>query len=140
LSFNFYYDNVKFRLRESTKIKSLLQKVIREEIRIPGDLNFIFTDDDRLLDINRNFLKHDYYTDVITFDYCEGNIITGEIYISIDRVRGNANNYKVSLKSEVLRVIIHGVLHLCGYDDNSEEGRNDMRKHEEFWLEEYLKG
>ena len=140
MSFNFYYDNVKFRLRESTKIKSLLQKVIREEKRIPGDLNFIFTNDDRLLDININFLKHDYYTDVITFDYCEGNIITGEIYISIDRVRGNANNYKVSLKSEVLRVIIHGVLHLCGYDDNSEEGRNDMRKHEEFWLEEYLKG
>jgi rRNA maturation RNase YbeY len=91
-------------------------------------------DDKSLIRINREFLKHNYFTDVIAFNYGDENSIDGEIYLSIETIKENALNYKVSLKEEVLRVMIHGTLHLCGFNDSTEEERNEMKAMEERWI------
>ena len=119
-------------------MKELVVKVIQNQKMIPGDLNFIITSDDTLRNLNRTFLNHDYYTDVISFRYNEGNIVDGEVYISRDTVKMNAKNYKVSYRDEIVRVIIHGILHLCGYEDRTDSERSVMRSMEDFWLNEYL--
>jgi rRNA maturation RNase YbeY len=129
-----FYDNVNFRFKGWRKFKRVVNKVIASEKRISGDLNFIITNNKNLRKINIEFLKHNYLTDVIAFNYCHENIISGEIYLSIDTVRRNAYNYKVSLNQEVMRVMIHGVLHLCGYDDKTKEEQNRMRRKEDKWI------
>lgn len=129
-----FYDTADYRLREKKKVLSLIEKVIRKENRVPGDLNFIFVNDESLLEINKEFLKHNYNTDVIAFGYNENKILNGEIYISIDSVKNNANNYKVSLENEILRVMIHGTLHLCGYDDRNKSEKERMKRMEDFWI------
>jgi rRNA maturation RNase YbeY len=113
----------------------IIKEVIAKEGKISGDLNFIITDDQSLKQINIEFLEHDYFTDVISFNYNNGNLISGEVYISFERITENALNYNVSLKEELLRVIIHGVLHLVGYNDSNEEERGEMRKLEDLWIE-----
>lgn len=137
MSIKLFYDDIGFRLKASLTAKKVIDKVIRSEERITGDLNFIFMNDEKLRKINIQFLNHDYFTDVITFDYNADNIVNGEVYISIDTVRANSINYKVSLNDEVIRVMIHGILHLSGYDDKKEEDKERMRMMEDLWLEEF---
>lgn len=138
MSIKIFYDEVDFRLQGWRKAVRLFKKVIGNENRIPGDLNFIITSDNELRKINIEFLKHNYFTDVIAFDNKRDNIISGEIYISIDTVTTNSHNYNVSLNEEVLRVMIHGLLHICGYVDDTEKKRNVMRKMEDSWLFDFI--
>ena len=126
MSIRIYYDQINFRIRKAREIKRFLDKVIRDENKNPGDLVFILADDETVLKINSEFLKHDYYTDVIAFDKSEGGLVSGEVFISIDTVRVNAREYSCRLQGEGVRVMIHGVLHLCGYRDGSIEERRKM--------------
>ena len=104
-----------------------LSKLITEEAKVIGDISIIFVSDEYLLEMNQSYLSHDYYTDIITFDYCEGNLISGDLFISVDRVGENADTFNVAFLSELHRVMIHGVLHLCGYKDKSIEEEKQMR-------------
>lgn len=134
MKIGFNYDIEGFRLKENRKIKRVILKIINDAGRKTGNTEVIFTTDKKLLEINREFLAHDYLTDIITFDYNEGKVINGEIYISIERVRYNAQSLNVSLKSETTRVIFHGFLHLCGYVDSSKEEKAVMTEREEMYL------
>lgn len=112
-----------------------IEKVIKTEGKQLEEISYIFCNDDYLLDINMKYLDHDTYTDIISFDYSVGNILQGDIYISTERVRENSSDYGVSFEEELRRVIIHGVLHLCGYKDKTREETLMMRRKEEEKLE-----
>jgi rRNA maturation RNase YbeY len=140
LSIKIFYDDVDFKLPGSRRVIKTIIRIIEKEDKIPGDLNLIFTSDLSLRNINKEFLQHDYYTDVVAFDSGASEVVSGEIYISIDTVRLNALNYNVSLRDEVLRVMFHGVLHLCGYRDKKVDQRERMRELESLWIKIYLEG
>lgn len=95
-----------------------------------GDIAYIFCNDDRILEVNKEYLQHDYFTDIITFDYSEGDVISGDIFISLDTVRSNSEQLKVKYTQELFRVIIHGILHLCGINDKGEGERIIMEREE----------
>jgi len=120
------------------KIQKWIVLSIDNEKKSVGEINYIFCSDNYLLGINKEFLKHDYFTDIITFDYSEEKIISGDIFISIDRVKENAEKYKNSLEKEFLRVLIHGVLHLLEYDDKKVDDKKVMTKREDFYINRYL--
>jgi len=121
-------------------LKGFIEKSLKKEGLTIETLQFIFCSDKYLLGINKSYLKHDYYTDIISFDLSEtkGKLI-GEVYISIDRVKDNAKTHKTALKEELLRVIFHGALHFCGYMDKKPADIKKMRSQEDKWLKSYLK-
>jgi probable rRNA maturation factor len=136
-SVRFHYADVKpLNVTGKKKIKDWVLSICEAENKAVATLNYIFCSDDYLLDINKQFLQHDYYTDIITFDLSDEVTpgITGEIYISVDRVRDNAGTHKVSFKEELMRVIAHGALHLCGYGDKTKSEITNMRKKEDHYL------
>ena len=118
------------------KVSAWVRSVAATYNKVIGDVNYIFVDDETMLDINRRFIGHDYYTDHIGFDYSQGNALSGDIYISLDTVRSNAELYGVTFDEELRRIIIHGLLHLCGLRDKTDEERALMQKAED----EALKG
>ena len=131
---SFHYDIEKFRLRESRIVKKILNRIVSDARLRTGIIDIIMTTDEKLHGINKEFLGHDYYTDVIAFNYNKGNTVNGEIYISVDRVRQNAKKFNVPLRTEIRRVIFHGLLHLCGYDDRTEGEKNKISEMEEMYL------
>ena len=128
ISFNY---EMEFELQNEALYTDWISRVIASENKKEGEINYIFCDDDFILDINQKYLDHDYYTDIISFDYSVGNELHGDIFISVDRVRENAEDFNVSFDDELRRVIIHGVLHYCGYKDKSEEDERMMRVKED---------
>jgi probable rRNA maturation factor len=111
-------------------LKSWVKNSVDSYDKVTGNINIIFLDDVELLEMNKRYLNHDFYTDVITFNYNEGNFISGDIYISVDRVADNARIHKTAFNDECLRVVIHGILHLLGLTDSSEKGKERMRSEE----------
>lgn len=118
------------KLKNKRLLKSWIAKVADSYGLKTGDLAYVFCSDDRILEVNKEFLQHDYYTDIITFDYCEGDTISGDMYISVDTVRTNSELYSTSFINEMHRVIIHGVLHLCGLKDKAPDDEKKMREAE----------
>ena len=135
----FFFPAGRVTLLHRHRLKKYIVSIFRAEGKKIKSLNYIFCSDRALLDINRQFLSHDFYTDIITFDLSETGEINAEIYISVDRVRENARKLEVSIQSELHRVIFHGVLHLCGYGDKTGSEKSKMRKGEEFYLTRYFK-
>ncbi|UOB19328.1 rRNA maturation RNase YbeY [Abyssalbus ytuae] len=127
---NFNYETV-FELINEPAFSRWISRVIISENCIEGEINYIFCDDEYLHKINLQYLNHDDLTDIISFDYSENNRISGDIFISVERVKDNAHDYNVSFEEELKRVIIHGILHYCGYKDKTEEDALVMRKKEE---------
>jgi rRNA maturation RNase YbeY len=128
ISFN--YEN-EFELSNEDQIATWISKVILSENKKEGEINYIFCDDDYLLNLNEQYLDHDTLTDIISFDYSVGNEIHGDIFISTERVLENAADFNVSFQEELQRVLVHGVLHYCGYKDKSEDDKQLMRNKED---------
>lgn len=135
---NFYgkKDLIKGRIKS---IKKMILKIASDHDKTIKSIDYIFIDDEALLEINRSALNHDYYTDIITFDYSYRNVLEGEIYISYDRVKENAEQFKDPFHVELLRVIFHGVLHMVGHKDKTRKQKTKMREYENHYLNLYTK-
>ncbi|OUS02381.1 rRNA maturation RNase YbeY [Flavobacteriales bacterium 33_180_T64] len=131
ISFNYETD---FILENKEQITQWISSVISEEAFNEGEINYIFCDDNYLLGINLEFLDHDTLTDIISFDYTMGKEINGDIYISVERVQENAEEFKTVFSNELHRVMVHGVLHYCGYKDKSETEEKLMREKENYYI------
>lgn len=130
-------DNLVFPDIDVEKTKKWIEKIISIQNKKTGDIAYLFCNDAKILEVNKEYLQHDYYTDIITFDYCEDDIISGDLLISLDTVKSNADLFSSQLQQELLRVIIHGIFHLCGYGDKTEDEEKHMRKLEDKALELY---
>lgn len=130
MSINFFLEGVKKPQIKYIAVQNWVMNVISGYGKKAGHINFIFATDDYVLDVNKQYLNHDYYTDIITFDDCEGDKISGDIYISLDRVKENSEQYNTQ-DTELLRVIIHGILHLIGFKDKTDEDAKKMREAED---------
>lgn len=127
---NFNYES-DFSLDNEEAVAAWISAVVVSENKKEGEINYIFCDDEYLHKINLEYLSHDNLTDIISFDYCVGNEIIGDIFISVERVQDNANDFKVSFETELKRVMVHGILHYCGYKDKGEEDERLMRSKED---------
>ena len=130
---NIFYEEIEvFNLQDN--LQAWIDKTIQNENLQTGDINIIFCSDDYLLKMNKEHLEHDYYTDIITFDYCEDGVVSGDLFISKDRVEENATEFKTDFNTEINRVVIHGVLHLIGYNDKTDDEQKIMTEKENQYL------
>lgn len=136
-SIQFFFEDVEIDNFNQTQIERWITECIANEGFNLGDINYIFCSDNYLLEINKSYLNHDYHTDIITFNYNDNQTVNSDIYISTDRVLDNSKTYKVNFIEELNRVIVHGVLHLVGYNDKSLEEQAIMRSKEDFYLALY---
>jgi len=130
----FYFEDVDPIEINQSHLNIEINELIVNEIKTPGEISVIFCSDDYLLKINKQYLNHNYYTDIITFDYVENSVISGDLFISIERVKENAGTYKTELITEIYRVVFHGVLHLTGYNDKSKQEKKVMKDKEDYYL------
>jgi rRNA maturation RNase YbeY len=131
MAITFQAENVTLPKIKKRETANWIKAVAQNHGKNAGNISYLFCTDDKILEVNRQYLQHDYYTDIITFDYSEEGTISGDIFISVDTVRSNSQMYHVTFEEELYRVIIHGILHLCGMSDDSETGKKGMRKAEE---------
>ena len=131
---SFEYKNVDMPLLDFKKVDRWLNEVAANYQKNIGNLNYLFCDDEEILKVNREFLHHDYFTDIITFDYSRKNRVAGDLFISLDTVKSNSEDFGVEYQTELLRVIVHGLLHLCGIDDKGPGEREIMENHENMAL------
>ena len=131
---SYFLEDTNFKFNTRRRTSRWLKSVAEIENRRIGEINIIFCSDPYILDLNIKSLNHHFFTDIITFDYCEGDILSGDLYISVDTVRANAEFYNTDFDNELYRVIVHGLLHLIGYDDHSDEEIAVMRSKEDFCL------
>jgi rRNA maturation RNase YbeY len=130
MAIQFFAEGVDMPTLQKTLLRNWIKAVAERHERKVGEVSYIFCNDDKILEVNRQYLQHDYYTDIITFDYTEGNRIGGDLFISLDTVRTNAEQFEQPYETELHRVIIHGILHLCGIDDKAPGAREVMEAHE----------
>lgn len=135
MAVNFFNEEINYNLPQKRAIKSWIANTCQNEYRILGEINIIFVSDDYLLDINEKYLNKSHLTDIITFNYNQNDVINGDIFISIPTVKDNSKNFKTSVSREVHRVIVHGILHLVGYEDHTDEERSIMRNKEDTYLD-----
>lgn len=133
---NYFFENTEAIILP-TNTSSWIENLILEEGKKLGEITYVFCDDAYLLKVNQEYLQHDYYTDIITFDYVKGKTISGDIFVSLQRISDNASTLSNSFEKELQRVIAHGVLHLCGYKDKTEEEEKLMRSKEDYYLSKY---
>lgn len=131
----YFCEDIKFEFKDKLINNRWLKMVAESEIKRIGNINIIFCSDPYILDVNLKYLQHDYFTDIITFDYCEGKTLSGDLFISIDSVRENSIFYGTEFIDELHRVIVHGVLHLIGYDDHCDDDIKVMRSKENYYLQ-----
>lgn len=131
MAISYCAENVKIPAIKKREVNEWIRKVAEGYGKKCGEIAYIFCDDNKILEVNQTYLRHDYYTDIITFDYTEENIISGDIFISLDTVRSNAEQYGQDYGTELYRVIIHGILHLCGINDKGEGEREQMAECED---------
>jgi len=133
----FYYE-IDFEIKDSERTSEWIEQLIIEEGKEMGEITYIFCNDKFLLERNQKYLNHDTLTDIITFDYCQGDIISSDIMISIDRVKENSTIFENSFSDELKRVMSHGILHLIGYDDHNEKDKEIMREKENYYINKFV--
>ncbi len=135
---SFHSEGVNTKTPSKRLLKAWIKEFVSNHGKKVGELAFIFCSDEKILEVNQNFLQHDYYTDIITFDYCEGEIVSGDIFISVERVAENATSHNAEYSAELLRVLAHGVLHLIGFQDKSPKKKKEMTENEDLCISLFL--
>lgn len=131
---SFHNEGVMTKTPSKRLLKAWIKEFVSKHGKKVGELAFVFCSDEKILEVNQNFLQHDYYTDIITFDYCEGEIVSGDIFISVERVAENATSHNTEYNTELIRVLAHGVLHLIGFQDKSPKNKKEMTENEDLCI------
>lgn len=134
MAISFFTEDISFTLKKKREIKKRIKSVIVFHKKTIGEINIIFTSEEKILQINRQFLNHNYFTDIITFPYTEGKLLSADIFICIPTVKSNAKTFNQTFEIELNRVIVHGVLHLLGFNDKTLDEKTEMREQENIWI------